>query len=231
MESDKLVGVALLLSFLVFQIGSSFEVDLTIEINAGATECFWQNIKKQVSAELEYQVIDGGDLDIDCAVYSPDGRVLQMESRKTENVIRFETDVDGEYKICFDNSFSRMSPKVVFFELIADHGDNDDDDDDGDDWNIDMAEIKDMVDLTVEDLKGIIDRAKNNLEKSIQIQNLIKMHEARDRNAAEASFSRVNNFSAFQLFVMISVGLTQVLMIRSLFQEKSSKRQGLKQQT
>ena len=34
------------------------------------------------------QVIDGGDLDIDFVLYAPDGRVLQMESRKTENVIR-----------------------------------------------------------------------------------------------------------------------------------------------
>ncbi|XP_076472110.1 transmembrane emp24 domain-containing protein 1-like [Babylonia areolata] len=230
MEADRLVGVTLLLSLLVFQVGSAIEVDLTVEINAGSTDCFWQKIKSQVSAELEYQVIDGGDLDIDCAVYAPDGRVLQMESRKTENVIRFETDVEGEYKICFDNSFSRMSTKVVFFELIAEHDDDSDDDDD-DDWNIDMEEVKDMVDFTVEDLKGIIDRAKENLDKSIQLQNLIKMHEARDRNVAEANFSRVNNFSAFQLFIMITVGLTQVLMIRSLFQEKKAAHQGLKQQT
>ena len=34
------------------------------------------------------QVIDGGDLDIDFSVYAPDNRVVQMESRKTENVVR-----------------------------------------------------------------------------------------------------------------------------------------------
>ena len=79
--------------------------------------------------------------------------------------------------------------------------------------------------------QGIIDRAKENLDKSIQLQNLIKMHEARDRNIVEANFSRVNTLSAFQLFVMVTVGLTQVLMIRSLFQDKVGGRQGFKQQT
>ena len=63
--------------------------------------------------------------------------------------------MEGDYRFCFDNSFSRMSPKVVFFELIAerDDDDEDDDDDDGDDWTVDMEEVKDMVDLTLEDLK------------------------------------------------------------------------------
>ena len=46
-----------------------------------------------------------------------------------------------------------MSPKVVFFELITDHDDEEGDDDDGDDWTIDMEEVKDMVDLTLQDLK------------------------------------------------------------------------------
>ena len=66
---------------------------------------------------------------------------------------RAETDIEGDYKFCFDNSFSRMSPKVVFFELITDHDDEEGDDDDGDDWTIDMEEVKDMVDLTLQDLK------------------------------------------------------------------------------
>ncbi|KAK7099266.1 transmembrane emp24 domain-containing protein 5-like [Littorina saxatilis] len=230
MEATKLGVVSLILcSLLSRHVSKAYEVDLTVEINAGATECFWQRIKRQVSAELEYQVIDGGDLDIDFAIYDPSGRAILMESRKTENVIRVQTEVEGDYKFCFDNSFSRISPKVVFFELVADH--DDDEEDDGDDWTVDMDEVKDMVDMTVEDLKGVIDRAKLNLDKSIQLQNLIKIHEARDRNIAEANFNRINNFSAFQLFIMVTVGLTQVLMIRSLFQEKSTSRAVFKQQT
>lgn len=41
-----------------------------------------------------------------------------------------------------------MSPKVVFFEIISDI-----DEDEDDDWNIDQEEVKDVVDMTVEQLK------------------------------------------------------------------------------
>lgn len=63
---------------------------------------------------------------------------------------------------------------------------------------------------------------KTNLEKSQQLQNLLKNFEARDRNIQENNFTRVNLLSGFQLIVMISVGLTQVLMIRSLFSDPKS---------
>lgn len=62
---------------------------------------------------------------------------------------RVNADVEGEYKFCFDNTFSRMSPKVVFFEIISDY----DDDEDDDDWNINHEEVVGMVDLTVEEFK------------------------------------------------------------------------------
>ena len=49
--------VSLVLCALGFhEVSHAIEVDLTIEINAGATECFWQRIKSKVSTELEYQV-------------------------------------------------------------------------------------------------------------------------------------------------------------------------------
>lgn len=35
-----------------------------------------------------FQVIDGGDLDIDFTLQSPDGRIMHMETRKTENVLK-----------------------------------------------------------------------------------------------------------------------------------------------
>ena len=71
--------------------------------------------------------------------------------------------------------------------------------------------------------QNIIENVKVNLEKSVQMQNLVKMFEARDRNIQENNFERVNLWSSIFLFVMISVGLTQVVMIRNLFADKASK--------
>ena len=36
---------------------------------------------------------------------------------------RIDTKEDGDYKICFDNTFSRFSNKLTFFEIITDDPD------------------------------------------------------------------------------------------------------------
>jgi len=64
----------------------------------------------------------------------------------------------------------------------------------------------------------VIGRLKDNLDKSEQVQHILKNYEARDRNIAESNFMRVNWLSGVQLCLMISVGLVQVLMIRNLFE-------------
>ena len=44
------------LLILLTQLTSAVELDLTVEVKAGGTECFWQRIKRGASVELEYQV-------------------------------------------------------------------------------------------------------------------------------------------------------------------------------
>ncbi|XP_060068185.1 transmembrane emp24 domain-containing protein 1-like [Ylistrum balloti] len=204
--------------FLVSTV-NPFEIDLTVEINAGAQDCFYQNVKKPVGIEIEYQVIDGGDLDVTFSVQAPNGRVLLSDVQKSDAVHKVEAEVAGDYKICFDNTFSHFNPKVVYFELVSD--DDDDEDDDDKDWNFAKEELSGLIDMTILDFKRKIETMKDHLDKSAQIQHFLKNYEARDRNTAEANFQRVNWFSGVQVFIMVSVGLTQVLLIRGLFDDKS----------
>jgi len=60
-----------------------------------------------------------------------------------------------------------------------------------------------------------------NLDKSRNLQTVLKMYEARDRNIVEQNFDRVNLLSCIQLAIMVTVGLVQVLLIRHLFEDKS----------
>lgn len=165
-------------------------------------------------------------MDISVYVSGPDERILFMEQRKTENVIKFKSERKGDYKVCFDNSFSTFSNKVVFFEIFIEDGRDSDDEDEDSEHRLAMREdykaMESQLDMTVDQFLGILDRSKKNLERSVQVQTLIRMHEAKDRNTQEANFFRVNFFSCFQLAVMMVVGLGQVLMIRSLFQERRS---------
>ena len=62
---------------------------------------------------------------------------------------------------------------------------------------------------------------KVNLDKARNLQTVLKMFEARDRNIVESNFDRVNFLSCVQLIIMLAVGLTQVILIRNLFNDSS----------
>ena len=62
---------------------------------------------------------------------------------------------------------------------------------------------------------------KERITKSKHLQEQIRAHEFRDRSIAERNFERINFWSLIQVVVMIVAGLSQVLMIRSIFDEKS----------
>lgn len=98
----------------------SLDSDFTFTLPAGRKECFYQPMPLKASLEIEYQVLDGGELDIDFHLTSPEGRTLVFEQRKSDGVHTIETE-DGDYMFCFDNTFSTISEKVIFFELILDN--------------------------------------------------------------------------------------------------------------
>lgn len=58
------------------------------------------------------------------------------------SVCRFHAEESGEFQFCIDNTFSRFSNKVVFFELVL-YGVEEEDTDDGDaDTEENIYEIK-----------------------------------------------------------------------------------------
>ncbi|XP_022307244.2 protein SpAN-like [Crassostrea virginica] len=197
----------------------TLEVDLTVDVKPGHEECFYEEIKKPTSLEVEYQVIDGGDLDINFMVTSPHGRIMVSELMKSDAVHKLDALDLGVYKVCFDNTFSHFARKLVFFEIIT--GDEDEDeDDDKKDWKAAQEELASIVDMTLEDFKKLLDNVNNNLDTARSDQQVLRNYEARDRNTQENNFQRVNFLSGVQVFIMLSVALTQVLLIRSLFDDR-----------
>lgn len=62
---------------------------------------------------------------------------------------RVEPTEAGDYKLCFDNSFSTISEKLVFFELIFDSLQ---DDEEVEGW-AEVVEPEEMLDVKMEDIK------------------------------------------------------------------------------
>lgn len=94
--------------------------EFTVQVEPGAVECFFERAQKNQIIDFEYQVIDGGhgDLDISFQLQNPNGHAIITEYKKADNIHRFDAIVEGDYRFCFDNSFSSFNTKTVFFELI-----------------------------------------------------------------------------------------------------------------
>ena len=104
------------LSFLV-AITIGMEIDLKILIAPGQRECFYQKFQSGKTIEIEYEVLFGGDFDINFWFYSPTNRVLQSEFRKKDSTHTFKSEENGDYQICFDNSMSTFHNKRVWFTV------------------------------------------------------------------------------------------------------------------
>lgn len=198
----------------------SLDSDFTFTLPAGQKECFYQPMPLKASLEIEYQVLDGAGLDIDFHLASPEGRTLVFEQRKSDGVHTIETEV-GDYMFCFDNTFSTISEKVIFFELILDNmGEQAEEQED---WKKYITGT-DMLDMKLEDILESINSIKSRLSKSGHIQTLLRAFEARDRNIQESNFDRVNFWSMVNLVVMVVVSAIQVYMLKSLFEDKRKSR-------
>jgi hypothetical protein len=57
----------------------AFDIELTVLVPANQRECFYQVLEKDVTIEVEYEVLAGGDSDINYWFYSPTNRVLRSD--------------------------------------------------------------------------------------------------------------------------------------------------------
>ncbi|XP_062991917.1 transmembrane emp24 domain-containing protein 5 [Elgaria multicarinata webbii] len=197
---------------------TALDSDFTFTLPAGRKECFFQPMQKEASLEIEYQVLDGAGLDVDFHLISPKHETLVFEQRKSDGVHTVETE-DGDYMFCFDNTFSTLSEKVIFFELILDNMG----DEEQEDWK-NYITGTDLLDMKLEDILESVNSVKSRLSKSIHIQAFLKAFEARDRNIQESNFDRVNFWSMVNLAVMVVVSAVQVYMLKSLFEDKRKNR-------
>ncbi len=116
MKLHHLLLTVISLACLFIQKHECFSVELSAIIEAGGRECFHQYLKEGLSMEVDFQVISGGDgLDITFWTSSPKNVVVTHMQRQQSGRPTFQTAETGEYRFCFDNSFSRFSAKQVHF--------------------------------------------------------------------------------------------------------------------
>ncbi|XP_071328767.1 transmembrane emp24 domain-containing protein 1a [Trachinotus anak] len=201
---------------LTLGLGPSQDMEFTFLLPAASTECFYQTTSRNDSMRVEYQVIAGSGLDVGFALISPSGHRLVSDFRRSDGIHMVDQTEDGDYRLCFDNSFSKLSEKMVLFEVLINSQSST-----GrgpDEW-ADMAATESMVEYELEDIRAKMDSVYKHLERSRQVQTVLRAFEARDRYLLEDNLWRVSFWSCLNLLVMLTVAVAQIYTLRRLFDD------------
>ena len=76
--------------------------------------------------------------------------------------------------------------------------------------------------MQVQDIEVALKSIRERMTRTRHFQDQIRATEFRDRSVAERNFERINFWSSMQVMIMIVAGLVQVVVLRSLFDEKSA---------
>ncbi|KAI1721858.1 hypothetical protein Ddc_08336 [Ditylenchus destructor] len=199
----------LIYCLLSFYISCASAIELTFELPDNANQCFYEDVKAGVDCVLEFQVVTGGQYDVDVVLEDPNGKILYKEARKQLDSHSYKSDVQGTYKVCFSNEFSTFSHKVVYMDWQfgdTEHG-----------AGRPPARVAHMSQMdssaaTIADRLRIVD----------DYQTHHRLREATGRKRAEDLSERVLIWSLGQTAIVVLIGIGQVLLLRSFFSDKRS---------
>ncbi|KJH52096.1 Emp24/gp25L/p24 family protein [Dictyocaulus viviparus] len=208
---------------LLATLTAALELDLTVDVPPGKFQCFFQpvDINKHKIMEVDYQVVDGGDLNINFLLLF-EGAKIYEDLMKTDGSHRVNIQANGDFQICFDNSFSYQTRKLVFFEIFLLNEKGEADERDVSKMGVREASANwEALGVPIANFLDSTNRIKSQLNKVEYYQAILRAHEARDRAIMTANFDRVTLWSSTHTIVMIAVGLLQVFLLRSLFEDNS----------
>ena len=217
----------LLLFFLALVSGSRRE--MTVEVAPKTEECFFTPITVLGTLVVEYMVMDSrgelgqyGELDINFRVTTPlvkkekgsVATVMFSETKHGEGRHQFQLETIGDYKTCFDNKFSYLNTKTVYFSIETEEKEEEDV---VKDFFLEYEEQQ--YHEASEEIQQRLKRMSLELSTSLYLQNKIKATNTKDRSIAEANFARVNTTSFFYLFLILASGAFQTVVVKNLFED------------
>lgn len=90
-----------------------------ITIAPRSQECFIEDLNLKERLLTTYEVVSGGMLDLNIRITGPDGKIIYEQEREKEGSIQFFALTKGTYQVCFSNSMSTMTSKMLSFNIYT----------------------------------------------------------------------------------------------------------------
>lgn len=201
---EKKFHLALVLISLLLRFGQA--VELTFELPDNAKQCFFEVINKDTESTLEFQVVTGGQYDVDVILTDPRKNVLYKQVKKQYDSHTFKAEMTGEYSACFSNEFSTFSHKLVYIDFQV--GDEEP-----------LPGIGEHL-TAMTQMESSSQEVHENLNAIIDYQTHHRLRETQSRKRGEDLNERVMIWSVFVTMAIFIVGFGQVMVLKSWFSEK-----------
>ncbi|XP_052007889.1 transmembrane emp24 domain-containing protein 3 [Xyrauchen texanus] len=182
--------------------------ELTFELPDNEKQCFYEDLDEEAKFEIDFQVIAGGNYDVDCFVTDPMNNVLYQERKKQYDSFSHTTTMKGVYKVCFSNEFSTFSHKTVYLDFRT------------------GEEIPLLPDMNRATALTQMESACMSIHEILKVvadsQTWYRLRETQDRIRAEDLNERVAYWSIGEAIILFVVSISQVLMLKSFFNEKKT---------
>ena len=144
---------------------------------------------------------------MDVHVTGPGEKELYKALKTKYDTVELKTQEKGEYSFCFDNEFSSLSHKKVYFEF----------------WVGDEPPLTEDIGAhhtALTQLETSTEKIHEALRVVHDYQTHHRLRETVGRNTAENLNHRVQYWSLGETVLFVVVAITQVLILRRFFTEK-----------
>ncbi|KAK5604916.1 Transmembrane emp24 domain-containing protein 3 [Crenichthys baileyi] len=183
-----------------------FGTELTFELPDNDKQCFYEELDQDVKFDLDFQVISGGNYDVDCFVTDPQNNVLYNERKKQYDSFSHTTAMKGVYKVCFSNEFSTFTHKIVYMDFRH-----------GEEQPLQENMSRSTALTQLESSSVAIHEV---LKVVAESQTRYRLREAHDRTKAEHLLERVTYWSIGETVLLFVIGFGQVMLLKSFFSER-----------
>jgi protein ERP2 len=193
-------------------IASSIQAgELTFELPDNEKMCFHEHVQKDIECMLEFQVIEGGNYDVDMTLTTEDNTIIHSVQKQQYDQHTWNPERTGTIQFCFSNEFSTITHKIVYFDFQA--GDTD----------LIPRNLESQAPLTaMTQMETSVMSVYQTLKVIIDYQTHHRLRESQGRTFAEDVNERVQYWSVGQTVIILLAGIGQVMILRSFFTDRKS---------
>ncbi|XP_022919355.1 transmembrane emp24 domain-containing protein 7 [Onthophagus taurus] len=202
--SEKLCLWLVLL--VIVNVCRTLATELTFELPDSAKECFFEDIEKNTTATLEFQVVTGGQYDVDVSLQDPKKKIIYNQVKTQFDSHTFTAESTGIYTVCFSNEFSTFSHKLVYMDFQVGE-------------EAPLPGIGEHVTVMTQ-MESSAQEVHKSLNTIVDFQTHHRLREAQGRKRAEDLNERVLLWSIVETLAILLIGLGQVFILKNFFTDK-----------